>query len=102
MSPEDKPRRDKKGRLLPGGTANPGGRPKAMREYQEWLRKNALEKAKKALLACLASKDGKVRMMAVKEVNDRLLGKAPQSVQTEDGETLKLVPVIMVPQESDD
>ena len=33
---ENKPKRDKKGRLLPGNTANPNGRPrgKTLKEYQ--------------------------------------------------------------------
>jgi hypothetical protein len=72
----------------PGVSGNPGGRPKALREYQEWLRDNALDKAKQALLDCLASEDGKVRMMAVKEVGDRLFGKAPQAITGEDGKPL--------------
>lgn len=32
-----KPARNAKGQLLPGGTANPGGRPKSLREIQRML-----------------------------------------------------------------
>ena len=44
--------------------------------------------AKNALLSCLHSDDGKVQMMAVKEVADRLFGKAPMTVLGEDGKPL--------------
>lgn len=70
----------KTGKLLPGHSGNPGGRPKLIREYQDWLMQEAYPEAKQALLECLRSKDGKVRMMAIKEIGDRLFGKAPQSV----------------------
>jgi hypothetical protein len=81
--------RDEKGRLLPGQTSlNPSGRPKAFREYQEWLTANALDKAKDALLACLQDPDGRVRMLAVKEVGDRLFGRAPQAITDPDGKPI--------------
>lgn len=92
--------RDEKGRLLPGSTANPSGRPKLVREYQDWIRENAWEQAKAALLACLADPDGRIRMMAVKEINDRLLGKPTQSVANEDGTPLS-VGIVMLPAETD-
>ncbi len=76
------------GQFKPGQSGNPGGRPKALKEFQEWLRENALEKAQQALLDCLDSKDDKVRMMAVKEVSDRLFGRAPQAITGEDGKPL--------------
>lgn len=77
--------RDDKGRFGPGNCANPGGRPKAWKNYQIWLKSKALGKAKQALLDCLEHPDGKVQMMAVREVNDRLFGKPKQIVTGEDG-----------------
>ena len=69
----------------PGQSGNPSGRPKLVREYQEWVKEHAWGKAKDALIRCLDSDDGRVVMMAVKEVNDRMLGKAPQAITNEDG-----------------
>lgn len=79
--------RNERGQIISGAN-NPGGRPKAFREYQEWLAGSALEPAKEALLRCLHNEDGKVQMMAVKEVADRLFGKAPMTVLGEDGKPL--------------
>lgn len=79
--------RDENGRIV-SGCNNPSGRPKAFREYQEWLRDECLDLAKAALKACLSSADEKVRMLAVKEVSDRLFGKAPQAITGEDGKPL--------------
>ncbi len=82
-------KRDELGRVLPGtGAINPGGRPKAFKEYQDWLSENALDKAKVALLKCLDDPDGRVVMMAIKEVADRLFGKAPQTITGEDGKPI--------------
>lgn len=88
MYMDDPAKRDSAGRFGPGNVANPSGRPKAFKEYQEWLLVNALDPAKEALLACLHDDDGKVRMMAIKEVADRLFGKAPQTILGEDGKPL--------------
>lgn len=86
MSADDKPKRDAKGRILPGqGSLNAGGRPKALAEYQQWLRENALEKAKTALLGLLDDPDGKVRVVAIKEINDRLFGRAAMAITDPDG-----------------
>jgi hypothetical protein len=85
---DDPAKRDSAGRFGEGNRANPSGRPKAFKEYQEWLRENALDPAKEALLACLKSDDQKVQMLAVKEVHDRLFGKAPQAITNEDGSPL--------------
>lgn len=86
----NKPKRDEKGRLLPGGTANPNGRPveskekklekKAKREfiaeYKQELRE-ALPKISPVLIDKAVEGD----MTAIKEVNDRVMGKAPQSTE---------------------
>lgn len=82
--------RDRDGKFQPGLSGNPGGRPKAFREYQDWLRENCLPKAKDALVKCLESEDEKVQIMAVKEVSDRLFGKAPQSITGPDGGPLQV------------
>ncbi len=79
--------RDDHGRII-AGSGNPGGRPKAFKAYQDWLSENAMEPAKAALLNCLHNEDGRVQMMAVKEVADRLFGKAPQTILGEDGKPL--------------
>jgi hypothetical protein len=93
--------RDENGRVKPGQSLNPSGRPKLVKEYQQWLREEAWDKAKAALLKCLQSEDEKVQMMAVKEVNDRLLGRAPQALTTEDGDPLRLG-VVVLPAERDE
>ncbi len=82
-------KRDALGRIEPGQRSiNPSGRTKGMARYQQWLDENALDLAKKALLECLVDPDGRVRMMAVKEVADRMFGKAPQSITGEDGKPI--------------
>jgi hypothetical protein len=87
----DAPLRDEQGRLLPGSTANPSGRPKLVREFQQALRDRCYDKALDAITACLDDPDGKIRMSAVKEVFDRLFGKASQAITGADG--APLVPV---------
>ena len=65
--------------ILPGGgSLNPGGRPKLIRAFQTALQEKCYDVAIDALRDCLTSKDGRVRMMALKEVFDRLFGRAPQ------------------------
>jgi hypothetical protein len=85
-------------RFGPGNRANPGGRPKVWKEYKQWIEEHCLPKAQAALLGCLEHKDGKVRMMAVKEVHDRLFGKASQHVAVtgEDGRSFgaDLIPLL--------
>lgn len=98
---DDPANRDSAGKFGPGNKANPSGRPKAWREYQEWLKENALGKAKAALLSCLSSADEKVQMMAVKEVNDRLFGKAPQAITDADGNAVPFG-IMLLPPKADE
>lgn len=71
-----------------GSSANPGGRPKLIREFQEWLASECYPIAQEALKGCLRSDDEKVRMLAIKEVHDRLFGKPVQAITGADGEPL--------------
>lgn len=95
MSTENKPP-EKPARILPphlfkkGQSGNPGGRHKLVRQFHDWLRAEAYPKAQAALLDCLEDSDPKVRLAAVKEVNDRLFGRSPQPITGEDGEPLQL------------
>ena len=101
--PGNKPpvERDEKGRIVKGSSGNPGGRPKLVREFQEWLRAEAYPKAQQALLELLGSEDEKVRIQAVKEVNDRLFGRPPVTVEDTDGNRLGLG-LVFIPSPSED
>jgi hypothetical protein len=100
--PPEAPKRDEKGRLLPGSSGNPGGRSKIVREFKEWLLAEAYPKAQQALLELLSSDDDKVRIQAVKEVNDRLFGRAPVTVEDVEGNRLGLGLVFIPSPEEDD
>jgi hypothetical protein len=79
------------GKFLPGTTPNPGGRPKAIREALEAFRNpEDLKKARDRLRELFDHEDGKVAVMAIKEWNDRALGKAPQAITGQDGEPIKV------------
>jgi hypothetical protein len=77
-------------RFAPGNKFSTGGRPKVWKEYKQWIEDRCLPLAQDALLRCLEHKDGKIQMMAVKEVHDRLFGKASQQVAItgEEGKSL--------------
>ena len=106
----NKPLRDELGRLLPGQTANPNGRPemteeekvkaKAQRdiikEYKESL-KQALPLISPVLIAKAMEGD----MSAIKEVNDRVMGKSEAKTDvTSNGETITSVINIIKPDAS--
>lgn len=84
------PQRDEKGRLLPGSTANPSGRPKKLREFQQALEAQFYDQAFLVMRELLASPDDKVRVQALKELWDRMFGKPAQAVTGPDGEALKV------------
>lgn len=75
-----KPARDAHGRLLPGGTANPGGRtalPDAFKEKGP----EALEK----LVEFMAHADPRIALRATEVVTERIYGKAAQPLEHEAG-----------------
>jgi len=76
----DAPQRDASGRLLPGHTANPGGRPKVQRELQAILEECGPKAAEK-VKALIDSPDEKVALAAARDVLDRILGRAPQAIE---------------------
>jgi hypothetical protein len=86
--PPEAPKRDEKGRLLPGSTANPSGRPKRLRDFQDKLYAEFYDEAFSVMRELLRDPDGKVRATALKELWDRMFGKSPQAVTGPDGEPL--------------
>jgi len=96
---DNKPKRDSKGRLLPGHTANPNGTPKLTKEekkkkkvereiIKDYVKKltEALPKISPKLIKL--AKDGDIR--AIKEIHDRVMGRAKESVDiTSKGKVIK-------------
>src|SRR3954447_6863330 len=72
--------RDRNGRMLPGTTLNPGGRPKVWREFQEAVRERSPE-ALKIIDQALKSKDPEMRRWACERVLAYAWGRPPQRVQ---------------------
>lgn len=86
---ENKPKRDKRGRLLPGYTANPHGQPKLTEEKKLLKRtmkefvadyKQKLAESLPFISPVLIDKATKGDIQAIKEINDRVMGKAPQTM----------------------
>jgi hypothetical protein len=70
------------GTLLPGSRLNPGGKPRsALSEVQEALAEHSGELVDR-LLELTRSPDPAIRLAALKESFDRLVGRAPMSVST--------------------
>jgi hypothetical protein len=74
------PLRDPSGKLLPGATLNPTGRPKVWREFQEAVRERTPE-ALKIIDQALKSKDPEMRRWACERVLGYAWGRPPQRVQ---------------------
>jgi hypothetical protein len=75
-------RRAPDGKLLAGSILNPGGRPRAaIEEVREILGRHK-EEVVDTLLQLIRSDDEAIRLAAVKEAFDRLLGKAPIAVDS--------------------
>ena len=106
---DNKPERDEKGQLLPGNTANPNGRPKEteeqkvikkatkefIKDYKEKLAE-ALPQISPVLIAAAISGDIK----AIKEVNDRVMGKPEQKFEGD----IKInpIPILEIKKDSKD
>lgn len=70
-----------------GESGNPGGMPKAIAEVRRQLRE-LLPEATETLRKLLKDESGKVRIMAVREVYDRTMGKPAQPITGEDGKPI--------------
>ena len=97
-SSESKPQRDELGRLIPGNPSiNPNGRPpetpeqkakkKALRELVEAY-KEGLAEALESIKPVLVEKALTGDVSAIREINDRVMGKPQQDV-TSDGEAIQ-------------
>lgn len=81
--------RNAAGRFKEGNRANPGGRPKAVREALEAFRNTEdLVYIRGRLRELIASDDEKVALGAIKEWHDRALGRPHQTISGEDGSPL--------------
>ncbi len=97
-----KPERDELGRLLPGFTANPNGRPemteeeklkaKAQRDIVKEY-KESLKEALPLLSPVLIAKAMEGDMAALKEVNDRVMGKSKETVEHQGGVNIQFAEV---------
>ena len=82
MSDDPKPLRDPLGRVLPGSSTNPGGRPKLPEWFRRDLTNEALEHLAKIVRG--TETDPKIsRAMACLEVLDRVIGKPKQAVEVQ-------------------
>src|SRR5690348_13031346 len=82
--------RDAKGRMLPGATLNPGGRPKAWAEFRDAMRERSPQ-AVAIVDRALKSRDPDERRWAAEKVLAYAWGRPPQRVQVsgdEDGTPL--------------
>jgi hypothetical protein len=97
LTSDSKPKRDAHGRLLPGHTANRNGAPKLTKEAKIEKRatkeliadyKQKLALALPELSPILIKMAKEKNIAAIKEINDRVMGKAPQDLDI--GVELKL------------
>src|SRR4051794_4368144 len=72
--------RDASGKLLPGHTANPSGRPKIWREFQDAMRERS-PKAVEAIDRALRSDEPGERQWAAEKVLAYAWGRPPQRLQ---------------------
>jgi hypothetical protein len=74
--------RNASGQLLPGSRLNPGGRPaRAIEDIRERLLPYMAESVE-ALVELMRSPNGHLRLAAIHEYYDRLLGKPPVAVDS--------------------
>lgn len=74
------PARDAKGRLLPGQSGNPGGRPKVLEEVRELAQLHTVEALDVLVELMRDGETGAVRLAAAEKVLERGWGKAAQAV----------------------
>ncbi len=81
-----KPERDELGRIRPGWSGNPGGRPKSELNFTDLLRAKATERGKliDKLLDLTDDPDPNVALRAVLGILNRLEGMPRQSIETKD------------------
>ena len=72
--------RDAHGRMLPGTTLNPGGRPRAWAEFRDAMRERSPE-AVAIVDKALRSRDAEERRWAAEKVLSYAWGRPPQRVQ---------------------
>jgi hypothetical protein len=72
--------RDARGRVLPGATPNPSGRPKIWREFQDAMRERSPE-ALAIVDKALKSRDPEQQRWAAEKVLSYAWGRPPQRVQ---------------------
>jgi hypothetical protein len=76
-------KRDERGRLLPGtAPPNPGGRPRGVIEDVRERLGPYTQEFEVALVELVRSQDETVRLAAIKEAFDRLMGKAPLAIDS--------------------
>ena len=104
---KNKPKRDVRGRLLPGYTANPYGRRKETKEEKKIKKatKELIEDYKKKLAEALPeispvliAKAIAGNIEAIKEINNRVMGKPPQDL-TISGEIEETHNIFILPPE---
>jgi hypothetical protein len=74
--------RDEKGHLLPGARLNPGGRPLGALDAFRSRFNPRMPEIAEALLELSKSPNESIRLQAIREILDRLLGKPAISVDT--------------------
>lgn len=106
-------KRDSKGRLLPGHTANPNGRPKKDWTWAGLLVEEAekiddtdpekTRKVKHAVVQAIVKKAAAGDVAAFKEIADRIDGKVPQGLEHtgEDGGPITIVTKVPEPDADD-
>lgn len=89
--------RDERGLFLPGGgSLNPGGRPKALRELQESIRAKTPQLIDRLFDIALHGKPGNPTTVRAAEVLlERGYGKAPVTITDEDGNKMRVGIVIL-------
>lgn len=74
------PERDDRGRLLPGHTANPSGRPRVVEEIKELARAH-VPAAFAKICALVDSDDERTALAAATEILNRAYGKPTQAIE---------------------